>query len=72
MRLIDPYRWVACSATEFGPVGEQRHLARKGALTTYCAHSATHPDIWRANRRKPKCETCGAAEARLIPPGAST
>ena len=63
-----PYRWVACSMIEFGPVGQHRHLARKGALTTYCGHDATHPDIWRANTRKPKCPRCDAAASRLLPP----
>lgn len=61
-----PWRWAACSITEFGPVGEQRHLVRKGDLTTFCGHSATHPEIWRANTRKPKCRTCDEASPRLL------
>lgn len=64
-----PYRWVACSITEFGHVGEKRHLGRKGSLTTYCGHSASVPDIWRRNTTKPKCRECEAVEARIIPPG---
>lgn len=64
-----PYRWVACSVAEFGHVGEQRHLARKGALTTYCGHSASYPDIWRGNTRKPKCTPCAEVEGRIIPSG---
>ena len=63
-----PYRWVACSIPEFGHVGEQRHLAPKGALTTYCGHSATHPDIWRRDSRKPKCPTCEAVETNVLTP----
>lgn len=63
-----PWRWVACSIIEFGHVGEKRHLAREGALTTFCGHSATHPDIWRRNTLKLKCKTCEAAEACVIPP----
>lgn len=43
------WRWVSCSITEFGHIGERRHLARKGA---------TYPDIWQRNARKPKCSTC--------------
>ena len=61
-----PYRWVACSITEFGHVGAQRHLARTGQLTTYCGHTASLPGIWRANTRKPKCPTCADAEDRLL------
>lgn len=59
------WRWVACSITEFGHVGEERHLARKGALTTFCGHSATYANIWRRNTRKPKCRTCAAAEGAV-------
>lgn len=56
--LVAPDRWVACSATEFGHVGETRHIARPGALTTVCGCTATTPDIWRGNTRKPRCAQC--------------
>lgn len=55
-------RWVACAAREFGPVGETRHLAAPGALTTVCGASASHSDIWRGNTRKPKCRECESHE----------
>jgi hypothetical protein len=62
------WRWAACSIVEFGPVGEKRHLVAKGSLDTWCGHSATTPEIWRANTSKPKCESCVKQEARLLPP----
>ena len=51
-------RWAACSAQEFGPVGEHRHIVRRGGLTTVCGASASHPDVWRGNTRKPRCRDC--------------
>lgn len=50
--------WAACSEREFGPIGAQRHLVRKGAMTTVCGATATHPDIWRGNSTKPCCSEC--------------
>jgi hypothetical protein len=59
--------WVACSSREFGPVGDQRHLARTRmqgkkqvgfSLTTLCGASASVEGIWRRNTSKPKCRTC--------------
>jgi hypothetical protein len=55
---VDEYEWVACSITEFGHVGRERHLAKPGSLTTKCGHSASLPGIWRKNTTKPKCKTC--------------
>lgn len=63
---MPPYRWVACSAREFGPIGHTRHLARSGSLDTACGASATHPEIWRSNTTKPKCADCGE-EGALMP-----
>jgi hypothetical protein len=60
------WRWAACSIIEFGHVGEKRHLVREGALTTWCNHSATHPEIWRANTKKPKCKDCEKQESKLL------
>lgn len=59
------FRWVACSAAEFGPTGFVRHLAAPGALDTVCASSASHPEIWRGNRSKPACPDCEAWVARI-------
>lgn len=67
MARLRKWRWAACSITEFGPVGEQRHLVLEGSLDTYCNHSATYPEIWRRNSKKPKCKTCEKVEARLMP-----
>ena len=60
------WRWAACSITEFGHVGEERHLVAEGSLVTWCGHSATTPEIWRANTRKPKCKDCAKQETRLL------
>lgn len=58
-------RWVACSAKEFGPVGYERHLIPVGKqLNTLCGCSATHPEIWRGNTRKPKCKRCMEIEPK--------
>jgi hypothetical protein len=54
--------WASCSIREFGPVGEQRHLVIKGQLTTVCGHTASHPEIWRRDTRKPKCKVCTKKE----------
>lgn len=51
-------RWAACSATEFGHLGERRHIVARGALTTVCGATATHSQIWRANSTKPVCPNC--------------
>ncbi|KQP63031.1 hypothetical protein [Nocardioides sp. Leaf285] len=57
--LLGPDRWVSCSAREFGDhVGSTRHIARPGALTTVCGCTATYPEIWRADSRKPYCPSC--------------
>lgn len=50
--------WASCSITEFGHVGMVRHIIRPGALTTVCGASASHPDVWRRNRAKPRCGEC--------------
>lgn len=57
-------RWVSCSAREYGHVGNTRHLVAPGALTTVCGASASHPDIWRADRRKPQCTECARHEKK--------
>ena len=72
VKVMPSYRWAACSVREFGPVGEKRHLVREGALTTVCGHSATHSDIWCADKRKPKCATCLPHETRLLPPSSAS
>ncbi|MBN9214725.1 MAG: hypothetical protein J0J04_07915 [Microbacterium sp.] len=59
------YRWVACSAEEFGPAGFVRHLARRGALDTACSTSASYPEIWRGNRSKPACSACSEFADRV-------
>jgi len=51
-------RWAACSAAEFGHIGNVRHIVPAGGLTTVCGASATYPDIWRGNTTKPPCEAC--------------
>lgn len=58
LRLAPRQRWAACSAREFGPVGETRHVVTPGHLTSLCGATATHPDIWRANGTKPRCPEC--------------
>lgn len=63
---VRKWRWAACSITEFGHVGEKRHLVPEGSLDTWCGHSATTPEIWRANTRKPKCTDCAKQETRLL------
>lgn len=59
---MNGYEWVACSAKEFGPSGNERHLIRnqdgKRDLVTVCGHSASVPGIWRANSTKPMCRLC--------------
>lgn len=53
--------WVACSAKEFGPVGEVRHLATDDPTQTVCGATASHADCWRRNTTKPKCALCERA-----------
>jgi hypothetical protein len=54
-------RWVACSAREFGPVGEVRHVVAVGQATTACGATASTPSIWRGNSTKPACAPCVVA-----------
>ena len=61
-RAPRPARWAACSAREFGPVGESAHLVRPGSLDTACGASASHPEIWRTNTTKPRCAECAKKE----------
>lgn len=56
--LVDRDQWVACSTSEFGHVGHDRHIARPGARVTVCGNSASHPEIWRRNTTKPRCVSC--------------
>ncbi len=51
---------ASCGIREFGHVGEVRHIVRRGGLTTVCGCMASHPDVWRGNRTKPRCASCVA------------
>lgn len=61
VRLRGTDRWVSCGITEFGPIGEYRHIVAAGGITTVCGATASTPDVWRANRNKPRCPSCSGA-----------
>lgn len=74
MDLVNGYKWATCSF-EMQPVTNMHHhIVRKGGLNTLCGHSATHPEIWRANKRKPECQECltAARRAGILVPRRST
>ncbi len=52
------FRWMACSAKEYGAVGVKRHLVYSDGLSTACGASASHSEIWRGNSTKKPCPTC--------------
>lgn len=54
------HRWVSCSKAEFGPVGYVAHVIPVGGITTVCGATATFPEIWRGDSRKPECHVCVA------------
>lgn len=70
----DGYRWVSCARSVNWTVAEYRHLIKvtppaQRLVTTVCGASASTPDLWRGNRRKPPCPDClrKAREEGLIP-----
>ena len=60
MRLAPEYHWVSVSVREIGPVGYDRHIIRKGAITTACGATASSSDVWQPNKSKPRCRNCVA------------
>lgn len=50
--------WVSCSVTEFPAAGRERHIIKRGHITTVCGTTASLPEIWRQNKAKPRCNTC--------------
>lgn len=59
-------RWASCSIREFGPSGDRAHLVPAGALNSLCGFSATHPEIWRRDSRKPRCAACVEIENPVV------
>jgi len=50
--------WVTCTRSLSHAVSRHAHAATLGALTTLCGASASTPDVWHVERRKPKCTEC--------------
>lgn len=53
----DTLKWVSCSKESDEHTARHRHLLRN-VLDTLCNASASYPEVWRGNTRKPKCPIC--------------
>lgn len=57
-------RWATCSESEFGNIGETRHLVQRGSPRSFCGKSLKDPNIWRVDGVKPKCAICEKEESK--------
>lgn len=57
-------RWVACSRDASYSASLQRHLLPEGSLTTLCGCTASMPEVWRGNTKKPMCAGCLMVQER--------
>jgi len=55
---MDELRWVSCSKEMSWSASQYRHLNTKGSLHTVCGNTASHPEVWRGNSKKPTCPKC--------------
>ena len=58
-RITDSrYKWGTCGKDLSWTASQNRHIVRPGGLDTLCGNSASHPEIWRDDKRKPVCIVC--------------